>query len=51
MAVVIASSDKDFISWFGAGWIVEPERQDGTVWTDGQVRAKPAWHRRKLWIG
>ena len=44
MAVVIASSDKDFMQLVSArvGLLNpnDPASRDGTIWTDGQVRAK-----------
>jgi DNA polymerase-1 len=41
MAVVIASSDKDFMQLVSARvGLLNPGDQSGTVWTDGQVRAK-----------
>ena len=41
MAVVIASSDKDFMQLVSARvGLLNPGDKSGTVWTDGQVRAK-----------
>ena len=41
MAVVIASSDKDFMQLVSARvGLLNPNDKSGTVWTDGQVRAK-----------
>jgi DNA polymerase-1 len=41
MTVVIASSDKDFMQLVSARvGLLNPNDKSGTVWTDGQVRAK-----------
>jgi DNA polymerase-1 len=41
MTVVIASSDKDFMQLVSARvGLLNPNDKNGTVWTDGQVRAK-----------
>jgi DNA polymerase-1 len=41
MAVVIASADKDFMQLVSARvGLLNPNDKSGTVWTDGQVRAK-----------
>ena len=41
MTVVIASSDKDFMQLVSARvGLLNPNDKSGTIWTDGQVRAK-----------